>query len=84
MTKEKIEQFIEYNPINYSTPNRINYKNGSHKIGFFDYFDDYEKLKSENKWRFILNKDAYDYQKTKSKDFSVIINGDDLLNIELS
>jgi hypothetical protein len=81
MTKQEMIQFIEKDhAVTYNSV-RIDYKTNNFKIGFFVPFDDYQKLKESNKWRFVTNNSSVNYQATKSIDHSIIINGDDVLKL---
>jgi len=71
-------RFIEIdNPITHNRV-RIDFNDEDYNIGFFERFSDSEELKEFNKWRFVPNNSALEYQNSKSIEHSIIIDGEDV------
>lgn len=84
MTKEEIEEFfiLQHNIITYNSA-RVNFKDGSFKIGFFqDTIGDKAVLKEKNQWRFI-EKSKVDLHGNDPKNlkYIAVLDGNTILNI---
>ena len=83
MTKEEMAQFIEIDhPVTFNSV-RVDFDTEQHTVGFFDKFDDAEQLKEANQWRFIPNNLANEYQDSKSIQYSIVIDGDEVSKLTL-
>lgn len=80
MTQEQMKQFIVYdNPITRNSV-RVDFINGTHEIGFFI---DYDEFNGDNKWRFIPNRLSVNYRETKSLEYSITIDGNNVTKLTL-
>lgn len=77
----EINEFIQKNPISYKSI-KVIFNNGSFKVGFFDFFDDSEKLELENKWRFVESIESFKFLETKDMKYTIILNGEEIRKIE--
>lgn len=77
MTKDEIADFILRTPVT-NNGIRVDFTNKPYNVGFFDRFDDTESLKEENKWRFVPNNLAPDFMSTRSLEYTIIIDGNEV------
>jgi small nuclear ribonucleoprotein (snRNP)-like protein len=67
---------------------RVMCKNDVNYYGYFNAFDDYEKLQEKNQYRFIPRNNVHSFNSEYSKkgkynaNHSIILNGEDIINIE--
>ena len=85
MTKEEIGKIINprypwvYGPTTAET--KLRFKDGSVKIGFFQYIQNSPELEDFNQFSFVeINKAQY-YRTTGDRKYVTIINGDDLIDV---
>ncbi len=87
MTIEEISLFIESSAATKNdTITKVFYGNKTY-YGFFNPSEDYDTLRALNKWRFVPNESSVlftdDNAKGTTKSYSVILNGNDIVKIEL-
>lgn len=86
MTKEEIAKSIDpeypsvYAPT--SKPTKLFFKDGSFRVGYFDYLKNSMQLEIENKYTFIEFKNVTNYKETHADKYVTIVNGADLLKVE--
>ncbi len=84
MTKEDMTMLVEFDYAVTSNGLRVDLiqgNQGKFVVGFFQRFPDYEELKEQNQWRFIINPNAGKFHETQSIELSIIINGDNVVRI---
>jgi len=86
MTKEEIAISIDpiypgvYAPT--TKPTKLIFKNGTIKVGYFEFTDSSTKLESENKFTFVEFVNALKFRETNEERYISIISGNDLTNVE--
>lgn len=81
MTKEEMNQFIRIDHPITNNSVEVMFKNGENEVGFFT--AEKEDFNSENKWRIVPNNTSIKYKETNSIEWTRIINGDDVLELNL-
>ncbi len=82
MTKDEIAKSIDpifpsvYAPTN--QPTKLIFKDGTYKVGYFDFTNKSIQLEYENKYTFIEFINARNYRNTNDEKYVTIIAGDDL------
>ncbi|MFZ2785078.1 MAG: Fic family protein [Sediminibacterium sp.] len=86
MTKEDIGKIINpqhpwvYGPT--TAPTKLLMKNGSVKIGYFQFIENSGDLEKQNKYSFVELSEAQRYRTTGDDLYVTIVNGDDLAGVE--
>lgn len=76
MTFNEMRQFIRIeHPITTNSV-KVVYNNGDFEVGFF--LCEEEEFNIENKWRFVSNTNSSSYRINESKEYTKIINGNDV------
>jgi serine/threonine-protein kinase HipA len=65
------------------TPVILGFKNGTATSGFFVSNEESYKLEKENKYNFVKNSDAINYQITKDKKNTTIVDGDSIVEVKM-
>lgn len=81
MKKEDIEQFLHLHLITYNSV-RIDFFDDTFKVGNFENMTgDEDKLKQENKWRFVENNNALEYKETNDPELTTVLDGNQIKKI---
>lgn len=86
MTTEEIGKSIDpnypyvYGPTN--APVKLHFKDGSYKIGFFQFLASSSELEKENKYTFVEFNNAINYRDTGNESYVTLIRGNDLVKVE--
>ena len=85
MTRDEIAIRIDPNfPSVYAPttkPTKLVFRNGSIKVGYFDFTNNSTQLETENKYTFIEFNNAINYRNTNDQQFVTVVNGDDLTDV---
>lgn len=86
MTKEEIGISIDPNyPFVYgptTEPTKLYFKDGSFKVGFFQFMAVSSELEKQNKYTFIEFRNAISYRDSGDEKYVTTINGNDLIRVE--
>ncbi|HBF88047.1 MAG TPA: hypothetical protein DDX39_05335 [Bacteroidales bacterium] len=93
MEKLQIIRIVEIEHPTTTNSCKITFNDKSFKVGYFESFNDKKELKEKNLWRVVENNNNEKYRKSRIQDekdktntaieFSTLINGDDILTIEI-
>lgn len=76
MTHYEMNDFIRVRNAVTTKPVEVVFKNGNHNFGYFLEFE--EDCNSSNIWRFVPNNLSINYKETKSNEFTILINGEEV------
>lgn len=81
MTQEQMHQFIRIDhPLTYDSV-EVFFNDKTNNFGYFT--GQKEDMNDLNKWRFVPNVTATKYRDTLSNEFTIIIDGDEVLKLIL-
>ena len=83
MTTESIEKFVETQTVPPNKSVRIDFKKRNPLLGLLIRANDYEDLKSKNFWRFVVQANMEEWDKTKSLDYAKIYSGSEFTKLSL-
>ncbi|MEP6847072.1 MAG: short-chain dehydrogenase [Panacibacter sp.] len=75
MNNDSVAKFFEKQKLPAGNCVRIDFKKRNPLFGFLIQTADYEDLKTKNFWRFVLQRNMQNWQKTGDMDFARIYNG---------
>lgn len=81
MNVEQIRKFARIEHRVTTRPVKIIHYDGTYEVGFFTPED--EDFNADNKWRIVTNNNFREYSKEFSKDYTNIIDGDEISEIIL-
>ncbi len=83
MTTESIEKFVETQNVPSTKSVRIDFKKRNPLLGLIIRANDYEDLKSKNFWRFVVQANMEDWERTNSLDYAKIYSGSEFTKLSL-